>query len=271
MSRVGETFILLSFRLADGFLLKYRGGMLFASRLAAAHAIAILAAVVCVAPCARADDSIVKQVLALVMFERASIVIEMAAPVAEVSDASGADPSTIVLEAGPLDTTPRAQDLTAERTLPWIADVSLRAFTRTGRSYLRVRVRLRAAGHHSVRVVGHRLYIDVTPPPHADALANNLEPPPTAVSREDPLTAYRSLESDIEKRSLALAARADVKALEALLAEIDRRDRALGRQQPETVERSRSTVAQRLVEARALRLKLDGAAFRESLHREQSQ
>ena len=244
--------------------------MLPARGRVAAQVVAVFATVVCATPRARAVDSGLKQVSALVLNDRASVVIDLAAPVADVSDTGGDDPSTIVLEAGPLDTTPRAQDLTAARTLPWIADVSLRGFTRAGRSFLRVRVRLRTAAHHSFRVVGHRLYIDVTPS-QADAVAHDVAPSPTPVGHEDTLTAYRSLESDIEKRSSVLAARADVKALEALLAEIDRRDQELGHQRPDLVARSRSNVEQRLVEARALRLKLDGIALRESIRREQSQ
>ena len=251
---------------------------------------AVLAAVVSVSPCASAGDSVVLQVVALSLNNRASIVISMADLVAEVFEATSDDPATVIVEAGPLDADPRAQILTSNPALPCIADVSLRGFAREGDRFLRVRVRLRAPCRHAVRVVGQRLYVDAIPlsdrerksaasgptaPRGGRALPQGTpapaSPSPDPANPEDVAHAYQSLESTVPSRARALAARPDVKALEALLTEVDRRDEQLGRQRPDLVVPLRTEVEQRLAEARALRLKLDGIAFRQGTGRENRQ
>jgi hypothetical protein len=84
-----------------------------------------------------------------------------------------------------------------------------------------------------------------------------------AVATGDQLdAAYHTLEADGLRRARALATQANVKALEALRAEMIRRDGQLGRKRPEVVSQLIDEIDRCTEEARALRLKLDGLLFR---------
>ena len=219
--------------------------------------------------------------------------METTEPLSEVAEASSDDPNIVVVEAGPLDRAAQAQMLTPTAPMPFIADVSLRGVMKGDAHFVRISVRMRSPGRHALRVSGRHVYIDVMPltdTPAAIAPASSgattplkaegppaLKPGgapadgPVPVSAEEAATAYRSLEPDIVRRAHLLAARPDVKGLEALRAEVDRRDRELGFRQPELVDRLRNELEQRLSEARELQLKMDGIAMRKATGKEARQ
>jgi hypothetical protein len=85
--------------------------------------------------------------------------------------------------------------------------------------------------------------------------------PIAAMSDEAIDAAYLELQSDVSKRAAALAPRADVKGLLALVDDTKHRDERLGQKRPELVAKILEQVNRRLDEARLYRLEMDAAAF----------
>ncbi len=226
----------------------------------------LISAILSMASLAHAASSTVASVTALPLSDRSSVVLQLTAPAANAGEADSADATTVIVEVGPLDHGPRAETLTPDATLPCIADVTVRAIVKTGAPFARMVVRLHEPCAHGVRVAGSRGKVDTAPapaPPRAAAA-----PDVRSLDTTDVAQTYATLEADATSRAAALAARPDVKALQALRVEIDGRDAQLGHRRPDVTARVHALLDLRLAEARALQLKLDGIALRQSLGRD---
>jgi hypothetical protein len=111
-----------------------------------------------------------------------------------------------------------------------------------------------------MRMVGRRIYLDLTRSESAEAAASH----PVATSMADagpPTDPFKAFDADVRRRARAMAERADVKGLLGLHDEVVQKDKALGHPQPALLSQLLGDLAHTTEQARALRLKLDRAAF----------
>jgi hypothetical protein len=165
------------------------------------------------------------------------------------------------------------QDLTPDGPLPCVRSVSVRGYRNSGGlPFARVQVALRDGCMSAMRMVGRRIYLDLTRSENADAAASHpvatsmagatTQPPEgTAASRLPATDPFRVLDADARRRARVMAERADVKSLLALHDEIVQKDKALGHPQPALLSQLLDDLGRTTDHARALRLKLDRAAF----------
>jgi hypothetical protein len=126
---------------------------------------------------AQAAGGPVKRIALLPLVDRATVAIELSAPVAEVRQIQG-DPTAVVVEVGPLTAPVEGEELTS--AAPSIVQtVRTRAATRSDGPYLRVEVALRSGSAYRHRVSGTRLYLDFGPPV-VTAAARRPDSTPTA-------------------------------------------------------------------------------------------
>jgi hypothetical protein len=241
------------------------------------------------------------RVVALPSPDRVSLVLELTDAVAHAELRAGAGSPSATIELGPVNTV-AARELAPAADMNLVAGVEVGSFERSPDTFARVIVRLRRPCHQKLRVAGRRIYLDLVPAQSdqpASAPPRTSAPPPTSAPRptsaptpsvpapsKSPVTpgeskgavtageskssatgdridaAYHALEADSLRRARALATQANVKALEALRAEVIRRDGQLGRKRPEVMSPLVDQIDRSTEEARALRLKLDGLLFR---------
>jgi hypothetical protein len=214
-----------------------------------------------IAGTADSPDAIAR-IAALPSPDRVSLLIEFTGPVANVSSTTGTGGTSATIEAGPIagvtDVTER--ELVSSPDLNVIARVSVRTYRKSPDTFIRILVRLKTACRQKLRVAGRRVYLDLVPlqTPAAAAVPGRSNQPPEETTE----ATYHALEADAVARARSLAARPDVKALQALRDEVLRRDAQLGRKRPEIVSRLLDEIDRRTDEARSTRLKLDGQLFR---------
>jgi hypothetical protein len=270
------------------------------SRRLAAVATLLAAGVSTSTAAAGAPSAGVLRIVAIGAHDRVSLVLEMTGQVGHAF-LSRVDPTTVVVDAGPIAAPVTAQELTADPALPCIAAASVQGSRDSaGQSIARVRVTLRDSCAGTVRVAGRRVYVDATrkepnplpaapsveasittattPAPGRNAASSRpLTAParsttasderqpsalPAPVVNDGPRgTGYARLELDTRRRAQVLVQQADVRGLMALRDEVARRETEPGHQQSELLSRLTADLARSINEARAERLKLDRSAF----------
>lgn len=224
-----------------------------------------------------AADGIVNRIVMLPLADRTTIVVELNAPVERVEDVQ-ADSTMVVIEAGPVRGAVQPQELKPAVASRFFSGLTVTGVTRPdGSAFVRLRMALGAAAQHRLRSTGSRIYVDLAEPGPA---APPVQPAPvraapvkaaprTPKAQEAPAAAseatadasYQALEDAILQRARELAARPDVKALLRLKAQVDRRDKELGKRRPEKVERIQAELLRYTDEARVLQLERDRRAF----------
>jgi len=220
--------------------------------------------------------------------DRASLVVEMTEQVTSVSQIAP-DRATVIIDAGPMAEPIRPQELIPDGAVPCIAGVSItRRADSTAGAFLRVRIRLLSACRSAVRSNGRRIYVDlaaIDPVAPVESVSTGLSsahatdrvaPRETAKAEKTPGAVqigspgdvdYQAVRSDVLARARALAEKPDVMALIRLRDETTRKYQRLATEQPHLLSRLLDDLDGLTNDARALRLKLDGIAFKREAER----
>lgn len=226
-------------------------------------------------------DGAIARMMALIVADRASLVLELRDAGVEVIPQS-ADAGTLVLDVGPVTGAITAEAREATATTPCIARVSIQDADRSNQRFVRLRIALRSGCSSRRRIAGRRVYIDFAPqgsnplarpaaePHRAEAAAP--PPPPGRLERSRPERsaapippAPASDDADVLARARVLAQRPDVRGLIRLRGEVVRQRSRVEQVDPEEVTRLLDALDRYTNEARALQLKIDGRGLRGGL------